>query len=512
MTPQNPDRLSSDPAPDDLKKSINIMGVDDKQQLSVQCHLQQLLTTSPLVIFTFRPSGTYSITAISENIKNLMGYEPERFTRDPDFWMNHIHPEDKPLILSGLSQAFSGRSNADTHTHEYRFRHQNGGYRWVFSEFRVLSDEKKQPVEAIGYWIDITERNQAEEKLRESEEIYRNLVDNIAIGVALVSPDMKILNLNKQMRQWFPAIDVSERPICYQAYNDPPRDVPCSYCPTMQTLRDGKTHEAVSETPAGDAIVRYRIISSPIKDDGGKIVAAIEMVEDITERLKTEQYIRELSRQLLHAQENERQRISRELHDSVAQDLSAVKIGLEIFNHQNMNMAPENREKLSALSNTLDRTIATIRNLSYDLRPPGLKEFGLAHAMKSYCEEFAKAAGIRVAFQLAGVKKNLLDPFLEINIYRLVQEGLNNVRKHAEADQVIVKLIGANPDIILRIEDNGKGFDVKERESCAEVEKRMGLRGMKERVRLLQGRMHIDSAPKNGTKLFIKLPVNGPKK
>lgn len=119
-------------------------------------------------------------------------------------------------------------------------------------------------------------------ELQESEEKYKSVIENIGIGVVLISPNMEILTLNKQMRKWFPDIDVSKKPICYKSFNNPPREEICSYCPTHKTFMDGQVHESVTETPMGDKVVNYRIISSPIKDKEGKVTAAIEMVEDIT--------------------------------------------------------------------------------------------------------------------------------------------------------------------------------------------------------------------------------------
>lgn len=126
--------------------------------------------------------------------------------------------------------------------------------------------------------------NERTSLLQESEEKYRSVVDNIGIGVSLISPNMEILALNAQMKKWFPGIDITKKPFCYRAFNRPPRKDICSYCPTCKTLKDGKTYEATTETPADDKVVNYRIISSPIKDNEGRILAAVEMVEDITER------------------------------------------------------------------------------------------------------------------------------------------------------------------------------------------------------------------------------------
>jgi PAS domain S-box-containing protein len=138
----------------------------------------------------------------------------------------------------------------------------------------------------------ISKRKQVEESLQSSNEKFRSIMDNICVGVALISPTMEILELNQQMREWFPDIDPRMRPICYRAYNNPPRDEICDYCPTHWTLKDGLVHEATTVTPAADGSRNYRIVSSPIFDKNGEVIAAIEMVDDKTERVLLEKQLR----------------------------------------------------------------------------------------------------------------------------------------------------------------------------------------------------------------------------
>ena len=142
------------------------------------------------------------------------------------------------------------------------------------------------------------EFKKTEETLTEFEKRYRSVVDSIAIGVSVISPNMEILSLNPQMKKWFSDVEVSKKPICFKAFNNPPRDAICSYCPTYKTLMDGQVHESVTSTPTGEKIRHFRVISSPVKDDKGRVIEAIEMVEDVTEQSRLEEELKSNSEHL----------------------------------------------------------------------------------------------------------------------------------------------------------------------------------------------------------------------
>src|SRR5512136_1529140 len=157
---------------------------------------------------------------------------------------------------------------------------------------RILPDSKKPNNQRKAKRAADKEMNRLVQELKRTEEKYGNIVENLGVGVAMIDPAMRILTLNRQMRTWFPDVNPSVKPLCYESFNDPPaRDI-CPYCPTINTLRDGRVHEAVTNTPSGEEVRHYRIIATPITDSKGRVVAAIEMVEDITERKQAAEALR----------------------------------------------------------------------------------------------------------------------------------------------------------------------------------------------------------------------------
>jgi PAS domain S-box-containing protein len=355
---------------------------------------------------------------------------------------------------------------------------------------------------------DITERKRAEDALRASEAQKSAILDASIDRIRYVDKDMKIIWGNKTTAL---VHDMSPEDLvgmtCYEAFLG--RDTPCKGCPTVKALETGRVESAEIYQPQVKGIkggTYWNAYCVPLRDKDGDIEGFIQIGRDITARKLAEERIHILSQQLLKAQENERQRISRYLHDYVAQDLSSLKIGCETLFDDYADAPLEKKIRVSELSEIIQGTITAVRRLAYDLRPPGLDQFGLIQSVFQYCEDFSDNTGLSVDFKAAGMDDLRVDPEIEINLYRLVQEGLNNIKKHAEADHVIIRLVASFPNIILRIEDDGKGFDVEGRLLRASKEKRMGLGSMEERVKLLNGGLRIQSRLMEGTKIVIEIP------
>jgi len=258
-----------------------------------------------------------------------------------------------------------------------------------------------------------------------------------------------------------------------------------------------------TEVEFGDRV--FSLTFAPVVDGGHLNLYGFE----ITRRKRAEEQIRRLSHELLVAQESEWQRISRELHDVVGQELSALKIGIDTFFDNQPEATPETRQRLSEFSKILKWTIASVRDLSRTFRSTGLDKRGLVSTVRLYCEEFSRRKGLKVDFFATGIDESKLDFDMKINLYRIIQEALSNVKKHGDANHVTIRLLESFSNIILCIEDDGTGFDVQDRLISAANEGRMGLRVMEERVALLDGMMKMESCPNQGTKILVEVPYKG---
>jgi len=204
---------------------------------------------------------------------------------------------------------------------------------------------------------------------------------------------------------------------------------------------------------------------------------------------------------IIKAQEEERKSIAREIHDGPAQAISNVVIRAEICK-QLWSDKDSLIEELDGLSETANNSLEDIRRIIFDLRPMHLDDLGLIYAVRKYCEEFEKLTGIDIDIECSGDEKRLED-MLEISIFRIIQEILNNVRKHSQADKINIQFNSTPLNISVKITDNGIGFDLEK----IDYSKHFGIKGMCERVNLLKGVISIKSKINKGTFIFMEIPV-----
>jgi len=355
-----------------------------------------------------------------------------------------------------------------------------------------------------GFLIDTTERRKAEEALQQSEERFRAQYKAIPVPTFTwqgSGDDLVLVDYNHAAEKITKGRIINYVGMSAREFYGP--DFPNIIGNLMRCFREHTTiqEETCYRLRTTDEKKYFAVTYVFVPPD----LVAVH-AEDITERKNAEEQIHALTHQLIKSQEDERLRISRDLHDNVAQNLSTVKIRLDSLANNHVQLPPDVTNDIGELSRTLQKSISAVRDLSYDLRPSGLDQLGLVHTLYQFCDEFSAENGIAVDFHSAGMERLNVDLDTKINLYRLIQEALNNVRWHAEANRVAVRLVASHPKIILRIEDDGKGFNVQEKLSALYHSKRMGLRSMEERVNLLDGRIDIRSRPGEGTRIMVEVP------
>jgi signal transduction histidine kinase len=223
------------------------------------------------------------------------------------------------------------------------------------------------------------------------------------------------------------------------------------------------------------------------------------MVVDDTERRHQEELRNSLIEQLMTAQDDERGRIARELHDETGQSLTALLVGLRTI-EESRTMA-EAVELAQRLRETAARTLRDVGRLARGLHPSVLDDLGLAVAVTRHVQEFARLHKVAEDTRIEGLDADSLLPLLQNTVYRLLQEALTNVAKHAGARRVSVRLVRDDTTVELRVGDDGVGFEP------GANHRGLGLQGMRERVALLGGAVQLESAPGKGTMLTARFPV-----
>ena len=363
------------------------------------------------------------------------------------------------------------------------------------------------------------ERNWAEGALKRNEEKLENVLHGSPIPTFVIDKNHRVTYWNGALEKstGLEAKDTVGNDKQWKAFYNEKR--PC----LVDLLVDGKigdihqyyhgkyrisdlipgAYETIGYYPRmGGGADRWLLVTAaPLKDSGGRLIGAIETLQDITETKKVEQQVKLLSKQIIEIQERERESISREIHDNVGQLLGALKMGLSRANKKVPREFSVIKEQLSGLLNLANKTISEIRELSHALHPPLIDDFGLIPALEELCQDFRLYSGIKIKWYFEHIHKTL-ESIVNITIYRLFQEGLNNILKHSKATEAYVSLTSTENTIRIIIEDNGVGFVVSDIFSPSRMTKCLGLVSMRERFSLIDGKLKINSIRGRGTKII----------
>nr|AUN37256.1 sensor histidine kinase [uncultured bacterium] len=230
-----------------------------------------------------------------------------------------------------------------------------------------------------------------------------------------------------------------------------------------------------------------------------------ELKDQIRERVVAEQRARRLLRELVTAQEKERARISRDLHDELGQQMTSLRLRLAEVG-RNLVDVEKTRSELEIVERAADKIDSEISFLAWEIRPTNLEKIGLVNALRDYISEWSRNFEIPVEFRPSHDAGDRLLPEIETNLYRITQEALHNIAKYARASQVNVLLMRNNGDLTAIVEDDGVGFDPNAVKP-SDGQGGLGLRGMQERAELLGGGLEIESSPGVGTTVFVRIPA-----
>jgi two-component system sensor histidine kinase DegS len=268
-------------------------------------------------------------------------------------------------------------------------------------------------------------------------------------------------------------------------------------------LNDENTAINAVKMGAQDYLVKDKVESELLIKS---IRYAIERKRSEEEHQKLmEQRIRSLA--IIEAQENERRRISRELHDGLGQLLSAAKLNFGMIDVLNSSNKEKSGEIVKQVDSIISKAIIEARRIAHDLRPTTLDDFGLIPALRILCQDFAKITGVKVKFQVSPTLERI-DPKVEIAIYRIIQESFNNISKYAEATEVSLDLYRKENNVFVRVKDNGKGFDIISVTKTKKAGGGFGLINMRERAELVGGKIDIQSSPGSGTELLLEVNLD----
>ncbi|MBI2429594.1 MAG: PAS domain S-box protein [Ignavibacteriales bacterium] len=435
-----------------------------------------------------------------------------------EMFVSMVHPEDRDRLRQVNADS---KKTGEPFEVEYRIIMRNGMQKVIREIGYATKNDSGIVSRLFGTAQDITERKRDAEALSTSNQRFRALVENTSDGIELLDAAGKILYATPStVRMLGYTLKEYIGKNVFDLFHDDDRSR------MMDKLTD------LLQSPRKSTMAETRIqhknghwlwvegVGTNLLDDPS-VNAIVVNYRDITERKRAEETIRNhsvrlqvladisqtLSHRLLGAQENERRMIARELHDEIGQILTAIKIDLQVIGQRDL---PEDLQtRIEDNIATLDRCLHQVRNLSLDLRPSVLDDLGLVAALHWQLHRQSERAGFKVHFVHDDLPGRLHTD-LETTCFRIVQETLTNISRHAAARNVEVTLRVAGGDIQMSIRDDGKGFDVDAAMSEAAHGTTVGILSMRERVNLAGGTFEITSKEGEGTVVLVRFPLRLP--
>lgn len=439
--------------------------------------------------------------------KAMHGFDEQDSLESSKVWSESIHQEDRARVMEKLDAYW--KQQRPEFSEEYRMQRKDGTWMWVLDRGVALWDEQGQVVRMAGAEMDITWRKEAEEALRRQEREFRTLADNVPACFGYVDRDQRYRFVNKQYEE------LLQRPVD-QILGLTMQELlsPESYAmvqPHLEASFDGQKISFEYESPVPGVGERwFSAHYVPDRNEEGHVTGLFILLGDVTKLKRSEAVIRrkegqlqDLSTRLLQAQEVERRRIGQDLHDDFTQRLVSLAIDLRLVQQDVQGVAPSSGSQLQHLGDSAERLATDLQIVSHHLHPSILEHLGLEAAVREQVDEFAARTGLKVEL-IVRDPPHAISGAQALCLYRVLQEALNNVQKHAGATNVLVRFVGTGKGVGLRVHDDGRGIESLE---GAAPRKGLGLISMEERLSALQGTFRVRTRVGDGTELDAWLPL-----
>jgi|SRR5688572_2734863 PAS domain S-box-containing protein len=425
---------------------------------------------------------------VDSRLKSLLGFDDAEISTRPEDWGSRVHSEDLASAAALVQACVAGQS--DVYELEHRMLHKNGSVKWFLSRGSAVRTADGVLQRLVGTKVDITERKRAAEQ-------FRLAIEAAPAGMIMLNRAGTIVMVNAQVETLFgyQRSELIGKPIEMLVPG---------------TADDGPaTRELYGQRTDGTRVPIEVGVSRLETSEGQHVLLS---VVDIAERQRSERENKDLLDQLQHlagslitAQDAERARIARDLHDDLSQQLAALSIALSGLKRR-VAVVPQDAELQVEMASIQQRAVAlaeSVRDLSHDLHPDVLKHTGLAGALGQRCRELSHFQAMTITSTADGDVESIDDEAKHC-LYRVAQEALHNAVRHACARHVEVRLLRADDIVELTVADDGSGFDVA---AARKNRKGLGLVSINERVRLAGGTLSVVSEFSKGTQIRVKLPV-----
>ncbi len=469
-----------------------------KQHIEVsEARFRELVETAEAIVWE-ADVATQKITFVSQGAEKILGYSTDQWLRTAGFWTDHIYPQDR---VEALACERAVTEKGQPRSAEYRMQAADGRVLWFRDFMHAVFGAEGKAERLRGIMVDITESKRAEEEL----VLLKRSIDVHYDGAYWTDTDDRFIYINDAGCK---ALGYAREELIGKRLLDVnPKASPERMQVVWQSLRSQGFYSSSSVHRRKDGSeFPVEVVVTYVQSGGDEF--ACGFARDITERQRAEEerqrsfdQLRGLAARLQSIREEERKRVAREIHDQLGQALTAIKIDLSSLVRELPPGEKQPSKRTASILQLVDESIKSVRRISTDLRPGILDDLGLVAAIEWAGEDFESRTGTpcRLDLPQEGIAA---DTESATAIFRIFQETLTNVARHAEASQIDVRMAREGGDLTLEVYDNGKGIT----ENQLSSRKSLGILGMRERAMLLGGALTISSPPGDGTTVKVRIP------